>query len=302
MNEIKITISGAELYFTPQETENSITAVLTRMDGNIPELSVPTQVEIDGASVPVTGIGRKALMGNRRLQKLTLPETLVQIDDWALAGCRRLREVTMPRGKLGKGVFQDCEGLRKIQFSDGGSEDVAALLSEVARHDIVYLLDLPAAGSAEWLRQWDAWLLRFLDQSDQEGYSGQVPCGEEDYGTSDVGSYESGRRREKAERCLLRLMYQENLDADLKKRLSDYISGHTKGSADGEEAWQMLLKKHPEEKEWYQAFAASGGLTEQNRDALLADIPEEYAEMKAFFINHGQAEKKTEDFFSKLAL
>ena len=302
MNEIKINTSGAELCFTPQENDNQITAILTRLDGNIPELSVPAQVECENGSIPVTAIGRKALMGNRRLQKLILPETLVRIEDWALAGCRRLKEVTMPRVHLGKGVFQDCEGLRKIRFSDGGSEDVAALLSEVARHDIVYLLNLREAGSGEWLRQWDAWLKRLLEQSDQEGYSGQVPCGEEDYGTSDVGSYESGRRREKAERCLLRLMYQESLDSELKKRLADYISRHTKGSAAGEEAWQMLLKKHPEEKEWYRAFADHGGLTEQNRDALLADIPEEYAEMKAFFINHGQAEKKTEDFFSKLAL
>ena len=302
MTELKLSIDNADCCFTIDNVENPTGATLTRFDGNVAEFSLPSEIALEGRMIPVTGIGRKALMGNRRLQKLTLPETLIQIDDWALAGCRRLREVTMPRAKLGKGVFQDCEGLRKIRFSDGGSEDVAALLSEVARHDIVYLLDLPAAGSAEWLRQWDAWLLRFLEQSDQEGYSGQVPCGEEDYGTSDVGSYESGRRREKAERCLLRLMYKESLDADLEKRLADYISGHTKGSAEGEGAWQMLLKKHPEEKEWYQAFAVSGGLNGQNRDALLADIPEEYAEMKAYFINHGQSEKKTEDFFAGLAL
>ena len=302
MQEIRKTISGAELYFTLQETDNQITSVLTRMDGNIPELSVPAQVEHNSCRIPVTGIGRKALMGNRRLQKLRLPETLVQIDDWALAGCRRLREVTMPRGKLGKGVFQDCEALRKIRFSDGGTEDAAALLSEVARHDIVYLLNLRSVGSAEWFRQWDAWLLRFLEQSDQEGYSGQVPCGEEDYGTSDVGSYESGRRREKAERCLLRLMYPEGITEGLRERLGNYIASHTVGCEQGEEAWQMLLKKHPEEKEWYRAFAEAGGLHEQNRDQLLGSIPEEYAEMKAFFINYGQEKEKKAVFFANLAL
>lgn len=302
MNEIKISISGAELLFNLQETHNQKTTTMTRLDGNIPELSVPAYVTIDDASVPVTAIGRKALMGNRRLQILTLPDTLAQIDDWAFAGCRRLREVTMPRGKLGKGVFQDCEALRKIRFSDGGTEDAAALLSEVARHDIVYLTDLAAVGSAEWFRQWDAWLLRFLEQSDQEGYSGQVPCGEEDYGTSDVGSYESGRRREKAERCLLRLMYPEGIAEGLKERLQKYISDHTKGSAEGEEAWQMLLQKHPEEKEWYRAFAEAGGLHEQNRDQLLGSIPEEYAEMKAFFINYGQEKEKKAVFFANLAL
>lgn len=302
MTEIKLSIDNADCCFTIDNVENPTGATLTRFDGNLAEFSLPSEINYEGSMIPVTGIGRKALMGNRRLQKLTLPETLIQIDDWALAGCRRLREVTMPRAKLGKGVFQDCEGLRKIRFSDGGSEDVAALLSEVARHDIVYLLDLPAAGSAEWLRQWDAWLLRFLEQSDQEGYSGQVPCGEEDYGTSDVGSYESGRRREKAERCLLRLIYPEGIAEGLKERLQKYISDHTKGSAEGEEAWQMLLQKHPEEKEWYRAFAEAGGLTEQNRDPLLGSIPEEYAEMKAFFINFGQEKEKKAAFFDNLAL
>ena len=302
MQEIRITVSGADLYFATAENENGIQAILNRMDGNAAELAVPAHLDQNGSQIPVTGIGRKALMGNRRLQILTLPESLRSIDDWALAGCRRLREVTMPRVRLGKGVFQDCEALRRIRFIDGGPEAASALLSEVARHDIVYLTDLTTVGSAEWFRQWDAWLLRFLEQSDQEGYSGQVPCGEEDYGTSDVGSYESGRRREKAERCLLRLMYPEGITEELKMRLREYIAGHTVGCADGEEAWQMLLKKHPEEKEWYQAFAQAGGLTEQNRDTLLGSIPEEYAEMKAFFINHGQEKEKKTAFFANLAL
>ncbi len=300
--ELKIRIDNADCYYTINDKADQTFATFTRFDGNLPELSIPSEIEHGNIHIPVTEIGRKALMGNRRLQQLILPETVKKIDDWAFAGCRRLREVVMPRVQLGKGVFQDCEGLRKIRVSDGESEDVAALLSEAARHDIVYLLDPETVGSADWLRQWDAWLLRFLEQSDQEGYSGQVPCGEEDYGTSDVGAYESGRRREKAERCLLRLMYPEGLDAALEKRLSEYIASHTIGLEAGEEAWQMLLQKHPEEKEWYEAFAKAGGLTEQNRDALLASIPEEYAEMKAFFINFGQEKQKKAAFFSALAL
>ena len=299
MQEIVYNIPGAALYFTRCVTGRETTAELAHVDGRVTELEVPALVE---GGVPVAAIGRKALLGNGRLLKVTLPGGIRKIDDWAFAGCRRLREVYLPEAKLGKGVFQDCPALRGLYLSRDISKDVAALLSEAARHDVGYLLELERAGTAEWLRLWDAWLTRFLEQSDQEGYSGQVPCGEEDFGTSDVGAYESGRRREKAERSLLRLMHKEGLEDALRECLTAYIAEHTAGSEKGWEAWQMLLQKHPEEQEWYAAFAQAGGVTPANRDSILASIPEEYAEMKAYFIRLGQEGMQQGGLLAGLAL
>ncbi len=251
----------------------------------------------DGQSVQ--GIEKKAMLGQGRLKEVTVPEEAEVIDDWAFAGCSALEEVWVPRCRLGRGVFKDCTALKHIHV-DGAGEDVSALLAEAARQDVTYLLDLDKAGSAEWYRLWDAWLMRFVDSDDAEGYSGQVPCGEEDYGSSDVSAYESGRRREKARRCLLRLMNPEGLDEGVRDVCSRYISEHTAGSDAGDEAWQLLLERFGEDERWYTAFADAGGLNEENAMMIINDIPESMSRMKAFFIR--RAGSSTEDILSGLDL
>ena len=127
-----------------------------------------------------------------------IPENVELVDDWAFAKCTDLKKVTMPRSSLGKGVFEGCSALEELILYDCDSETVSHLLAAVApRNDAGYLMELKEAGSRTWYDKWDSWLKRILESEDQEGYSGQVPCGEEDYGSSDVAAYESGRRREK---------------------------------------------------------------------------------------------------------
>lgn len=235
----------------------------------------------DGSTVP--GIEKKAMLGQGRLKSVTVPDEAAIIDDWAFAGCTALEEVTMPRCALGRGVFKDCRALMHI-YVTGAGDDVSALLAEAARQDVTYLLDMDKLGSAEWYELWDAWLMRFVNSDDAEGYSGQVPCGEEDYGSSDVAAYESGRRREKARRCLLRLMNPEGLSSKMRSLCEDYIAGHTAGSAEGEEAWQLLLERYGEDERWYTVFAEAGGLNEKNSMLIIDSIPESLARMKAFFI------------------
>ncbi len=235
----------------------------------------------DGSTVP--GVEKKAMLGQGRLKSVSVPEEAGLIDDWAFAGCTALEEVTMPRCALGRGVFKDCRALMHIYVTGAGA-DVAALLAEAARQDVTYLLDMDKLGSAEWYKLWDAWLLRFIDSDDAEGYSGQVPCGEEDYGSSDVAAYESGRRREKARRCLLRLMNPEALSAKMRSVCEDYIAQHTAGSVKGEEAWQLLLERYGEDEKWYTAFAEAGGLNGDNSMLIIDSIPESLARMRAFFI------------------
>ena len=196
-------------------------------------------------------------------------------------------------------MFKDCTALKHIHVG-GAGEDVSALLAEAARQDVTYLLDLDKAGSIEWYKLWDAWLLRFVDSDDAEGYSGQVPCGEEDYGSSDVSAYESGRRREKASRCLLRLMNPEGLDEGMKDVCGRYISEHTAGSKAGEEAWQLLLERYGEDEKWYTAFADAGGLNDDNAMTIIDSIPESMSRMKAFFIR--RAGSGTGDILSGLDL
>lgn len=235
----------------------------------------------NGCSVP--GIEKKAMLGQGRLKNVTVPDEARVIDDWAFAGCTGLEEVTMPRCALGRGVFKDCRSLKHI-YVEGAGEDISVLLAEAARQDITYLLDMEKAGSEEWYELWDAWLIRFIEEDDAEGYSGQVPCGEEDYGSSDIAAYESGRRREKARRCLLRLMHDEGLKEDIRKICENFIADHTIGSKAGEEAWQLILERFGEEEGWYTAFADAGGINDENSISLIDSIPDSLSRMKAFFI------------------
>ncbi len=260
-----------------------------------------TTIELSTITLPdgsdVLGIGKKAMLGQGRLKSITVPEEARFIDDWAFAGCTGLEEVTMPRCALGRGVFKDCRSLKHV-FVKGIEDDISVLLAEVARQDITYLLDMEKAGSAEWYELWDAWLLRFIEEDDAEGYSGQVPCGEEDYGSSDIAAYESGRRREKARRCLLRLINSEGLKEDTQKICEAFIADHTIGSKAGEEAWQLILERFGEEEAWYTAFADAGGINEENCIALIDSIPDSLSRMKAFFIR--RAGGGTKDFLSEL--
>ena len=259
---------------------------------SLTEVSLP-----DGSTV--LGVEKKAMLGQGRLKEVTVPGEALIIDDWAFAGCTALEEVSMPRCALGRGVFKDCRALKHIRV-EGAGEDVAALLAEAARQDVTYLLDMEKAGTAEWYELWDAWLVRFVNADDSEGYSGQVPCGEEDYGLSDVAAYESGRRREKARRCLLRLMNPEGLDAGTRDICKQYISGHTLGSPKGDEAWQLLLERYGEEEQWYTAFADAGGIDPSNAMMIIDSIPPGLARMKSFFIR--RAGLGTADILSGLDL
>ncbi|MCR4585757.1 MAG: leucine-rich repeat domain-containing protein [Lachnospiraceae bacterium] len=236
-------------------------------------------------------IERKAFLGKRRLYEYEIAENIELVDDWAFAKCTDLQRVKMPRAVLGKGVFEGCSALREIRLADCDSDTTAHLLAAVApRNDAGYLLELKEAGSRTWYDKWDSWLKRLLESEDQEGYSGQVPCGEEDYGSSDVGAYESGRRREKAELCLLRLIYDEELEESFRTALTEYIREHRAGSEAGDESWLVLLEKHHSDSKWLEAYEKAGGVTEENIDRILAGIPEEYADMKAFFVK-----KRSED-------
>ncbi|MCR5251157.1 MAG: leucine-rich repeat domain-containing protein [Lachnospiraceae bacterium] len=230
----------------------------------------------------ISEIPAKAMLGRHRLTSVEIPESVKRIGDWAFAGCSHLERVKMPPCELGKGVFRDCGALKCLDIGRG--EDTAALLAEAARWDVQYLVEPGTAGSREWFALWDSWLFRFLEEEDAEGYSGQVPCGEEDFGTSDAAAYESGRRREKARRCLLRLMHAESLGEAEKKRLQNYVSEHTAGSPAGEEAWKLILERYAEEEAWYAAFAEAGGVNEDNLEQILEEIPESANRMKSFFL------------------
>lgn len=285
---------GGSLYYQVKEDGVHI----THFRGTATEVVVPAKMD----GVAVHTIEKKAFLSKKRLRRVCLPEGIEMVGDWAFAHCDDLREVRLPAKKIGfgKAVFKECGKLEKICCYP--TEAVAELLAAaVTVFDADYLLDTAEAGTKEWLEKWDAKLKAMLDAPETEGYSKQVLCGEEDYGSTDPEAYTGNRRKERVRMALLRLLHPAGCSEELKSRLEQYLLHLTKGCAH-EETWLVIWKEHGNDKEYYHLFADLGCITKENQNDILADIGEDYPEMKSFFMGLGQTGDNFQEFFDGLDL
>lgn len=298
MQDKELTTDGGSLFYVEEANKVRITG----WQGLAEEVKVPEQI----GGFPVTEIGKKAFLSKKNLRRITLPDRIWRIDDWAFAYCDSLERVEMSGGEnsgisFGKSVFLECSRLKEIAVRGKKGMTGMLLAAAVVRMEAYYLLDVKDAGGREWLKRWDARMLALIRTPDQEGYSKQVLCGEEDYGSTDLEAYMSGRRKEKVRLMFLRLLYPDGLEPRVREELQTYLQNHTKGG-ESEEAWQVILHEHGDERAYYEMFARIGCLREDNMDAVLCDIGEEYPEMKAFFLRYKKENIGYSDFFGELEL
>ncbi len=306
MREDVLDLAGCRLEYRLEEGK----VFITGYHGTASGVEVPSEIE----GYPVVGIARKTFLSHKNLRRIVLPDTLEEVGDWAFAHCDGLVTVELPgkRVRFGRAVFKECGRLRRIEIrvdvAKGQEESAAAaegvpelLAAAVWVMDAYYLLDLQEAGSGEWLGKWDARLLTILRASDQEGYSKQVLCGEEDYGSTDLGAFSSGRRKEKVRLAFLRLLYPLRLSGTCREELEEYLRCHTKGQP-GEETWLVLKEEHGNDRKYYELFAELSCINEDNYDEILTDMGEGCPEMKAYFMRLREGQTCVEDFFAGLAL
>lgn len=317
MREEEWEFAGGSLYY---ERKGESIEIL-RLSGTAWEVSVPESI----GGYPVKTIGKKAFLSRKNIRRIVLPDTVEEVGDWAFAYCDGLEEICLPRGEVrfGKAVFLECGSLRRIGLrgcpKDGTPGNVGAreaqdraggrgftgegelLAAAVTSFDAYYLLEPREVGSGEWMGKWDARLTAVLRASDREGYSRQVLCGEEDYGSTDMEAYESGKRQIKVRLALLRLLFPEKLSEDLREELRQYLLGHTKGCR-SEETWQVILREHGHDRAYYGLFAELGCVTAENLDGILADAGGRFPEMAAFFLRYREEKLETADFFAALNL
>ena len=332
--EWEFPVPGGSLYYERVELEDVGAGIcITRMQGLVGEVEIPAQIE----GMPVLAIGRKAFLSKKNLRKVTVPGTVAEVGDWAFAYCDRLHTVRFLYGedssgeevggesgreelRFGKAVFLECSSLRFVYVKDGTESTAALLAAAVTTAEAPYLLDAQEAGSREWLEKWDARMLAVLHSADEEGYSKQVLCGEEDYGSTDKVAYESGRRKVKVRLLLLRCLYPEGLTAEHRSEMEAYLRAHTKqvqgvqGGANSiavqggaaapgqDETWQVILKEHGEEQAYYKLFTELGCVTKDNFDALLTDVGEDCPELRAYLMRYKEEKLGYQDFFADLKL
>lgn len=288
---------------------------ITDYSGTDTEVRIPEEIE----GLPVRIIAKKTFLSRKQLRKAVLPVTIEEIGDWAFAYCTNLESVWLPKKKmkLGSRIVMECPNVRWIYAygtepgrgdaggkqaggKDRDSQCAALLAAGAGMLDTEYLMDPAEAGSESWIRKWDARMNAVMAEEDSEGYTKMILCGEEDYGSS-LEEFVKNKRKGKVRLALLRLMNPIGLQKDTEDRLREYLVSHTKG-CDTEESWEVVLKEYGHKKEYYGKFAEIGCVTEANFDAMLVDMPSEYAEMKAFLIRYKAERMESRDFFDGLSL
>ena len=295
MQEDTIEIAGGSLQFIKENGE----VIITAFNGLVGEVRIPGEI----ADCPVTAIAKKAFLSKKNFRRVILPDSIREVGDWAFAYCDRLKEVEFPLAdiRFGRSVFMECGALQSLSVR-GKSEAVSQLLAAaVTTACAPYLLQPEEAGDEKWLAKWDARMLTILHADDTEGYSRQVLCGEEDYGSTDLNAYTSGRRRIKVRLALLRLLYPEGLQDMVGRELSAYLQAHTKGCAT-EETWLVVLEEMGDSKAYFELLTCLGCVSKDNFAAMLEDMGEDHPEMKAFLLRYQAEALSGDDFFDSLEL
>lgn len=283
------------------------TAVISGYRGKDTELVIPASIE--GCSV--TRIGKKAFLSNKLLKQISLPESIVRIDDWAFAYCTKLMKIILPyhRMEIGQGIFKDCFCMEQIA-DEGADErekkttDIAYLLAAtMSRLDAFYLFDFEIAGTPEWLMRWDSRMKSVMDRDDSEGFSKMLLCGEEDYGSreNNLDYYMEQRRREKVRLAMLRLMHDYGLEQSVRVELKAYLLAHVKG-CETEETWKVVLEEYGDDLRYYQFLTELGGVNADNFQAIMDDMGESHTEMKAYLMKYHCEQQKEEDAFAAFVL
>ena len=82
-------------------------------------ISIPQQVEKDGIHYTVKGLGKYAFK-NCSLKTISLPETILLIDDYAFIYCRQLESIRIPEGikEIAQYCFSNCVSLSKVELPE----------------------------------------------------------------------------------------------------------------------------------------------------------------------------------------
>lgn len=198
--------------------------------GNDTRVILPDAIE----GRPLTVIGAKAFLSCRNVERLVLPDSLEQVEDWAFAHMKGLEELVFPAKDIafGKKVFLGCTGLKRIVFSGAGNqyEGISYFLASVAAlmEDVPLRLGLASdrEGQWKWLEEYDRMLERYLARPDTYGFE---PAFIGWFNVEDVDdqqeAYIRKRRQQKAELVFQRLLYPDHMAESMRQKLADYLLG-----------------------------------------------------------------------------
>ncbi len=99
------------------EEGDNYEAIHERDQVYLEDITIPKAIHSDGKEYAVTSIGAKAFVGSFRYRKISLPETITYIGDYAFYQ-RKIEEISLPDSvtEMGVGVFEDTEVEGELVF------------------------------------------------------------------------------------------------------------------------------------------------------------------------------------------
>lgn len=237
-------------------------------------------------------------MGNNCLLGVTLPDSVITIDNWGFAQCQNLRKIVIPNAgeTFGKGVFLDCPALEYVYVGNTENEAKAAAFAAVCNiteWEYIYNCE----DTEKWFERWDNTLETYIGKDD-ESTANDILGGEEDISKS-RDSAVMEKQQKKAELSFLRLYYRENISEIMKTTLLGYLKAHSENSSRA--AWQFILKTKPDCLWCYDIMYEAGGINDENRDDIMNTLGKYHIEAKNHIINLISKEDK-KDIFAEFIL
>jgi len=296
---------GGQLVYIPYKKGIAV----KRYRGIAQQVVIPPKIE----GKPVIAIEKKAFLSCKTVRFISLPHTIEEIGDWAFAHAEQLSSVIIPRRELGHGkeLFLGCKRLKEIVFersqeewSEYAPQGLYKMLAMAVTvlHDY-FLFDPLEFGSDAWVKRWDEKLMALVQLDDLDGFEELWTCGEEDYEGKDydIKSYPVEKRKMKLRIVYFRLLHPYKISDNILDALRKYLRRHTKGT-DTPEAWKLLIEEHLNDLEYYQIFADSGCITEDNFDGMMDDLKDSSAEIKAYLLRYKEEHFAARDAFASFDL
>ncbi len=286
--------------------------IYTKHQGRDSHIELPAKIE----DMTLTGIGAKAFLSHKEIHKLTLPDTIEHIDDWAFAHMHNLQEITLPARyiRFGKKVFLDCNQLNQIHTFPDYSNNPGLpyfLAAAVTVFSNMTLLDLVKASSkethAQWMQIFDDQLTSYLLTDDVVGFE-PVFYGwfnDEDADVSQLPNYLRTQRQNKMRLTYLRLQYDLHLSDTNRDTLHRYLCSHMPW---GDQAhvhtyiWDMLPVAYADNIIYPRIWEAAGILTSDTVPKLIAHLPDANPEVLAYLLRYQEKNTEFTDFFDNFSL
>lgn len=270
--------------------------------------------------LPLTVIGAKAFLSCRTVERLELPDTLEQVEDWGFAHMKHLKELVFPLRHIcfGKKVFLGCDSLERVILRDakGQYEGIPFFLASLVR----WMEDVPVEpelagdvkGQWQWLVTYDRALLDFLHRPDDAGFE---PAFIGWFYVEDVDDqrqkYILERQKCKIRLAFQRLRYPEGLSRDTRRQLGEFLLGEDEGAGDERTSeprkipalfLELCREEYGQNVRYLQIWQQIGGFDLYSPGYLLEQLPKADPEVRAFLMKCSLSQGKTEDFFDKMEL